>query len=86
MTIFITVVSRSPEQVPAYFYGGTEIAQQGEVEDGTSRGAWFILTAPDQLAGEYQAGRLNSGLHASKVHDSLAAAQEFLLDVFGVTA
>jgi hypothetical protein len=84
MTVFITVISRSPNQVPAYFYNGTEIEMRGEVEDGTSRGEWFILTAPDEAGGEYQAGRLNSGMHVSKVHESLEAAQQFLLDVFGV--
>jgi len=85
-TVYITVISRSPEQIPAYLYAGVEIQASGEIEDSVSTGSWFVLTAPSHYAGEYQAGRLNSGLHASRVHETLVEAADHLLAVFGVTA
>jgi hypothetical protein len=84
MTIFITVVTRQPEAVPAYLYGGVEIVKTYEQK--AVRSSVLLLKTDNEYTAEDQRDRLNSGLHASRVHLSVADAEHFLADVFGVTA
>lgn len=80
MPAYITCITTAPQQVPAYFYAGTEQVLTMSDSPAALDRTGLILSVQDPSRAQYQADRLSSGLHGARVHETFHDAAAHLLD------
>lgn len=83
---YLTIASRSPEQVESYFYSHTTLLLPFTQRGLAARHLQVAVAVTDSTRplAEGQGERLSSGLHPAAVHDTLSDALQHLEDKFGV--
>ena len=82
---YISVITSAPQQVSAYLYSTAQEILRMQGHPGVAIDRTGLVVAVEALPGnslataEYQAGRLNSGLHGARVHETFQEASSHLL-------